>query len=127
MNGTRYFFDTNAIIAFLKGHSFIQQAIDKADWIGTSVISVIEFLAFPQLNAEDQSLFYKFLQRIEVVELAADLSFLESIAMLRRENKLKLPDAVIAGCALQQKATLITNDKHFRNIESLSLLSFEQP
>jgi tRNA(fMet)-specific endonuclease VapC len=57
MNGNRYLLDTNAIIQLLKGNSEIAGILKNAKYIACSVISVIEFLSFSNLEAEDKSLF----------------------------------------------------------------------
>ncbi|UQB42422.1 hypothetical protein JX580_00460 [Thiomicrospira microaerophila] len=44
MSGKRYFFDTNAIVALLKGHPDVVSLAQSADFIGISVISRLEFL-----------------------------------------------------------------------------------
>ena len=124
MNGNKYFFDTNAIIAYLKGNEFIDNTILDAVWIGTSVICIIEFLSFPELTDEDALLLNTFLSRIEVIGISDNLFFLKSHATFKAESRLKLPDAIIAKCAIQRQATLISNDKHFQNINPLTLLRF---
>ena len=67
MNGNRYLLDTNAIVALLQGNSQLIQLLQNADWIGISVISQIEFLAFSGLSQGDRQLFQQFLQRVAVV------------------------------------------------------------
>ncbi|EDX78747.1 hypothetical protein MC7420_7400 [Coleofasciculus chthonoplastes PCC 7420] len=64
MNGNRYLLDTNAIVALLQGNSQLIQLLQDADWIGVSVISQIEFLAFSGLSEADRQLFQQFLQRV---------------------------------------------------------------
>ncbi|MGK7871873.1 MAG: hypothetical protein AB4426_00675 [Xenococcaceae cyanobacterium] len=49
MSGERYLLDTNAIVALLKENSQLILLLQNADWIGISVISQIEFLAFSGL------------------------------------------------------------------------------
>jgi predicted nucleic acid-binding protein len=124
MNGNRYFFDTNAIIALLNGNSFIDKTISEAEWIGTSVICIIEFLSFPHLTLTDKNILFIFLQRIHLLGLSDELSFLEMLASFKIESRLKLPDSVIACLAIQNNAVLITNDQHFNNIKNLSVLHF---
>ncbi len=53
MNGNRYLLDTNAIVALLQGNPQITRLLQNADWIGISVISQIEFLAFSGLSQAD--------------------------------------------------------------------------
>lgn len=125
MNGNKFFLDTNAIIALLSGNTSIEKELSGADWIGVSVISVLEFMSFPGLSFNDNLLFVAFLKRIEVIGIHGDdLVFLEALAGFKSENKLKLPDAIIAGYAIQNQAILISNDKHFESIKKLSLQKF---
>lgn len=124
MNGTKYFLDTNSIIALLKGNPFIEEKLTKADWIATSVICVIEFLSFPNLSEKDKNLLDKLLKRIIVLDIPYNLDTLAFIATLRKAAKLKLPDAIIASAAIHSQAILISTDKHFSAIQNLSVLEF---
>jgi len=125
MSGTNYFFDTNAIISLLKGNRSFEDKITKADWLGVSAISLIEFLAFPGITENDINSLKTFAGRISVVAIPSDFFHLHAIADFKREARLKLPDAIIGFSAIQYKATLITNDNHFKNIQNLPLLNFE--
>nr|WP_238718127.1 hypothetical protein [Petrachloros mirabilis] len=63
MNGNRYILDTNAIVALLQGNAQLLQLLQllqKADWIGISIISRIEFLVFAGLTESDRQLFGNF-------------------------------------------------------------------
>ena len=57
MSGNRYLLDTNAIIALLQKDSNLVKLLQNADWVGVSVISQIEFLAFSGLSEADLRLF----------------------------------------------------------------------
>ncbi|WP_292836500.1 hypothetical protein [Nostoc sp. JL33] len=72
MSGSRYLLDTNAIVALLQGNLQLLQLLQNSDWIGISIISQIEFLAFSGLSQGDRQLFQQFIQRVEVVSLIAD-------------------------------------------------------
>jgi predicted nucleic acid-binding protein len=56
MNGIKCLFDTNAIIALLKGNSSLDNLTDKADLIITSVINVIEFFYYFKLSEPDKEI-----------------------------------------------------------------------
>ena len=124
MNGTKYLLDTNAIIALLNGDDTIEEKLQIAEWIGTSVVCIIEFLSFYALTANDKNLLQKLIQRIEVIPIENSLPELMQVALLRRQTRLKLPDAVIAATAIKHNARLITNDKHFIAISNLSVTTF---
>ncbi|ELS04511.1 PIN domain-containing protein [Xenococcus sp. PCC 7305] len=100
MSGNRYLLDTNAIIALLKGNSQLVRLLQNADWIGISVISQIEFLAFSGLTQADYRLFQQFVQRVEVIDLVStEILLLEKIIEIRQQFRLKLPDAIIRPLA----------------------------
>ncbi len=125
MNGNRYLLDTNAIIVLLQGNKTLLQQLQNAEWVGISVISQLEFLIFPDLTDADKGYFNKFLQRIDVIGLTtAQLSLITTIIDLRRQYRLKLPDAIIVGTAIQYNATLVTADKRLHKIDEVSALNF---
>ena len=49
MNGNRFLLDTNAIVALLDGNAAINRLIIGADWVGVSIISVLEYMSFSNL------------------------------------------------------------------------------
>ncbi len=116
--------DTNAIISFLKGEFSIVELVSKADIIGISVISKLEFLAFDGLTEKDEIIFSKFCERIETYDLNPhNQELMEKIISVRKKYKLKLPDAIIAATAIVNNAILITDDKSFYLIQELKVHS----
>lgn len=114
MNGPhrRWLLDTNAVIALLQGHVEMKGLAGDAEWIGVSVLTEIEFLAFPGLSESDTLLFRRFLERVEIVNLAhEDMALLNEVVVLRRLRRLRLPDAIIAASAKANHATLVTADR----------------
>ncbi|WP_293353419.1 MULTISPECIES: type II toxin-antitoxin system VapC family toxin [unclassified Microcoleus] len=125
MSGNRYVLDTNAIVALLQGNIQLVELLKDADWIGVSVISQIEFLVFPGLTQDDRQIFEQFLQRVEVLGLGAmDAILIEKIIEIRQQHRLKLPDAVIAAMAIQNSATLVTADREFGKVTSLTVINW---
>jgi predicted nucleic acid-binding protein len=57
MSGERYLLDTNAAVALLRGDKALQQRLQNAEWVGISVLSQIEFLAFPNITQQDRQAF----------------------------------------------------------------------
>ena len=125
MSGSRYLLDTNAIVALLQGEAQLVQLLQNADWVGISVISQIEFLVFSGLSESDRELFQRFLQRVEVVGLGAgETQLIQTIIEVRQQYRLKLPDAMIAAIALQNSASLMTRDREFAKVGSLTVVSW---
>ena len=125
MNGDRFLLDTNAIVALLDGNSTINSLIIGSDWVGISIISVIEYISFSNLSTEDLTLLNSFLKRVEVIDLSIDnLEILLDTSKIRVLYKLKLPDAIIAATSMANKAGLITADKGFNKVKELKVVSF---
>ncbi len=112
MNGNRYLLDTNAIVALRLGNSQLVRLLQNADWLGISVISQIEFLAFSGLTQADSQLFQQFVQRVEVINVESKNTLLvEQIIEIRQQFRLKLLDTIIAAMAIQNLASLVTVEK----------------
>lgn len=125
MSGNRYVLDTNAIVALLQGNLQLIHLLKNASWIGISVISQIEFLAFSGLSQADRQLFQQFLQQVEVIGLAGDDALLiEKIIEIRQQYRLKLPDAVIAAITIQNSASLVTADQEFMKVTILTVINW---
>ena len=125
MSGNRYLLDTNAIVALLQGNNQLIQRLQKADWVGISIISQIEFVVFPNLTESDRQLFQVFLQRVQVIDLSSgDENLIRMIVEIRQQYRLKLPDAIIAAIALYQSASLMTADQALKNVNELTMVSW---
>ena len=125
MSGNRYLLDTNAIIALLQKDPNLIKLLQSADWVGISIISQIEFLAFSGLSEADKQLFQRFLQRVEVIDLdRQNSSLIEQIIFVRQQYRLKLPDAIIAAMAIQNSAKLVTRDVQLNRITELTIIDW---
>ena len=125
MNGDRFLLDTNAIVALLDGNGTINSLIIGSDWVGISIISVIEYISFSNLSTDDLTLLNSFLKRVEVIDLSIDnLEILLDTSKIRVLYNLKLPDAIIAATSMANKAGLITADKGFNKVKELKVVSF---
>jgi predicted nucleic acid-binding protein len=120
--GKRYLLDTNAVIDFL-GNKLpvdalkqISKVIDTE--INLSVINKIELLGFNRV----ESSIYDFVAYANILVLDEDITDLT--ISLRKEYRIKLPDAIIAATAIHHNMTLITNNiQDFRMIKDLKLLN----
>ncbi len=120
--------DTNAIIALLQGNDFLKKELEKAEYICVSFISVIEFLSFPSLSLHDKAIFNKFIEKVYIVSPPlTDIIALDTVAVYKKLSGLKLPDVIIAISAIDNEATLVTNDKDFNKVPKLKLLTFDLP
>jgi predicted nucleic acid-binding protein len=102
--------DSNAVINFFNGVAGAERLTDMLDDAEryVSVITRMELLSFPRLTPAVEQGTLRFLADCTIIPLDQDIE--ESAIMLRRKNRIKLPDAIIAATALLLDATLITND-----------------
>jgi tRNA(fMet)-specific endonuclease VapC len=119
MPGKRLLLDTNALIALLKGNQSLLDLTSSAEWVGISVISILEFSSFSGMTSPDLELLREFEAAVAVVDLAhTDQALIQLIAQTRLRTKLKLPDAIILASAALNEATLITNDAQLLKFSS---------
>lgn len=111
MLGKRYLLDTNALVALLQGNQELLALTQSAEWLGVSVINILEFSGFQGLSAQDRELLSQFVSRVTVVDLVYDNRVLMAcISTLRQTKALKLPDAIVMASAALHQAIVLTND-----------------
>jgi tRNA(fMet)-specific endonuclease VapC len=125
MSGKRFLLDTNAVIALLAGNVQVVELLRDADWIGISIITYLEFLAFSGLTDTDRDLFSQFIQRINVIGLEINnVALLEQIITIRLQYRLKLPDAVIMATAMGEIAVVVSADAQLQQVTGVVVHSF---
>lgn len=112
--GLKRLLDTNIVLYHLAGR--LAQPLEPADYY-VSVITELELLSYPGLNADTENRIQSFLGELTVVQLTADIC--KTTIELRRRNRLKLPDAIIAGTAKAIGAELVTNDENLLKLSDL--------
>jgi predicted nucleic acid-binding protein len=118
MSGLNYLADTNIFIYLLNKHPALQNLLE-AEWHYT-FITEIELLGKPKISSTEirnvQSLLGVCSKIVHVEEIN------KLTIKIRREHKIKLPDALIAASALYANLPLLTFDKGFSQIKSLDLV-----
>lgn len=123
MNGKlRVVLDTNAVVSLLAGNRDLSRKLERAEYVGISIITYLEFLAFDGLTDTDRDCFETFCQRVQVEPLSIDeQGLLQQALELRSRYRLKLPDAIIGATVLSRNALLVTNDAHFSGIPTITI------
>lgn len=116
--GVSIVLDTNAVLYFLAGR--LAEPLPEADFY-VSVITEIELLSYPLLKMEDEAEIRSFLNDVTIIDLTETIK--QSAIALRRQYRLKLPDALIVATAHDLSAELFTNDIKLLNISELSIKS----
>ena len=119
--GTEYLLDTNTIIDFAaqklpnNSHNQLAVIIDTSPQM--SIINKIELLSFHHVPAQ----IIAFIETALIIPLSENI--IEETIHLRKNYKLKLPDAIIAATALVFDLVLIShNISDFKNIKDLQLI-----
>jgi len=98
-----------------KGLQFLAEVINE-DFI-ISFVTYIEYLGYKDISEASQ----EFISLASVIEI--DKPTIDTCIMLRKEHKIKLPDAIIAATALVYDFVLISrNTSDFKHIENLHVI-----
>ena len=112
MSGNDFLLDTSVLIGFFAGRNeahrlFTENGI-KITTIAVSQITRIELLSSSKLEAEEEAEIRSFLDRVRVIAISQDVE--DFTITLRRQKRLKLPDALIVATAIVHKLQLMTLD-----------------
>lgn len=121
----QYLIDTNVVSDYLSaslplaGLTLMDSAIDAIPNI--SIITQIELLCWNTDEATTQSV-KEFIADSVIMNISAEV--IDHCVALRRNKKIKTPDAIIAATAMAYGYTLITaNEKDFANIDGLKFIN----
>ena len=114
--------DSNIIIYASKpGYEFLQAHLAATD-LCVSVVSFVEVLGFHGLTPPETEYLEDFFANIPMLPLAP--SVLDQAVNLRRQRKMTVGDAIVAGTALAYGCTLVTrNTGDFDRVPSLALFN----
>ncbi len=122
MSGHRIFVDTNILLYFLKGEREIIEILSNRQ-IVISFITELELLAFPGISAKSEKNIKGLLSSCSIIDIDANIK--KKAIQIRKNFKLKLPDAIIAASAFQVNLPLITADRGFGKIKALEVILYE--
>jgi predicted nucleic acid-binding protein len=100
-------FDTNILIDYLNGLPEAAQELARYPALSISPVTWVEVLAGAADPAEETTL-RTFLRRFKQIPL--DRSVGEATLQIRRDHRLRLPDAIIWGTARSEGTLLITRN-----------------
>jgi predicted nucleic acid-binding protein len=119
MSGNKFVVDTNIIIYHLTGNVDVELLLqDKVLFI--SSITYTELLSHSRLSADEEKILRKYLKAIQVIHTNEFVC--EIAASLRKNSKIKLPDAFIAATSFFLDIPLITFDNDFDKAKDLRII-----
>ena len=125
--GIKYLWDTNTVIYYLQqlfpqsAETFIDNLLKEERPI-ISAITEIELLCWKAATEKDLEVLNDFITECLVIELEQPIKI--KTAEIRKANRIKLPDAIIAATALVYGLTIISrNIDDFKNIDGLACIN----
>jgi len=122
MSGTDFLIDTNIIIYLTQGKLKTSDFAKKGSNLYISSITYIEALGYPFPNQDEENAITELCQALERILLTKNIE--EQTIIIRKSNKIKLPDAIIAATAMAYNLILVThNIDDFKNIHGLKIIN----
>lgn len=104
-------FDTNILVDYLNGLPAANREMEHYEEITISIVTWMEVLAGAD-DAEEEAVMREFLSRFKIQPVEKAMA--ERAIKIRRQQKLKLPDAIIWATAKELGRILVTrNTKDF--------------
>lgn len=122
MSGTDYLLDTNILIQISQGDQEIASFLDNKG-IYISFISEMELLSKRNLTKDQLKAIQVLIDDCIVIDLNQAIK-VEAIR-IRRETKLKLPDAIIAATAKYLRLPFLTADSDFEGFDEIEIIQIK--
>jgi predicted nucleic acid-binding protein len=121
MNGIKYLVDTNCFIYLLDENPIILPFLN--DGWAFSYITEMELLSKRGITENENLLTREMLNTCYKINHSQPIT--ELVINLRRNNNIKIPDAIIAASAQLLQLPLITSDKGFARLVDIDCIIWE--
>jgi len=111
--------DSNTIVYLSKEVITIDDVFDDNKEYGISVITYMEVLGYAFESIAEKKFIEELLSYLTIFYI--DETIAKRVIELKKEKKIKLPDAIICVTAMVNNALLITNDIRLKNIKQLKV------
>ncbi len=123
MNGNSALLDSNILI-YLSKKELPFSILDQFTTLFISVISYMEVLGYKFSNSKEESFVKELVSIFNIRFINQEIA--ENVINIRKQYRIKLPDAIIAATANSDDLCLITrNIKDFKNIDVRILNPFD--
>ncbi len=100
-------FDTNILVDYLNGVPAAKRELEQFEEVSISVVTWMEVLAGAEGN-EEETITRSFLSRFKTQPI--DVPLAERAVKIRRQHRMKLPDAIIWATARELGRILVTRN-----------------
>ena len=123
MNGNSILLDTNIVLYLLSGNDTIADFLNNKT-VFLSFITELELLGYKEISTEELSQVESLLADSTIVDINSEIKRI--VIDLRKSNKIKLPDAIIAATSHYLNIPLMTSDKDLSKLTNLNILLYEK-
>jgi len=122
MSGDRLLIDTNIIIYLAQEKIKIDDFAKDSDDLYISSITYMEAVGFSFQDQEEEEKITSLCDVFKHLHITTEVE--KQTIIIRKANKIKLPDAIIAATAIVYNLTLVTcNSNDFKNIPELKIFN----
>jgi len=122
MNGNSLLIDTNIALYLLDGDQTLADILDGRD-VYISFITELELLGYQELKEADIPWIQELVGDCIIIDLNQSIKRLT--IELKRMQKIKLPDAIIAATSMYLNIPLLSADKGFEKVDELQFIKYE--
>ncbi len=116
MSGNNIVADTSLLVNFFNGLDIARKVMEGQQiWI--SCITEIELLSYPGLDDQEEKVIASFIADCSLIDLHEGIRRLS--IQFRKEQGIKVPDAIIAATSAYLDFPLVTMDKDFERVDNL--------
>jgi len=113
MSGIKYLLDTNLVLGLLKASPEVVDMVTSRGLLASScafsAVTRMELLGYPSITNDEERVITDRLSKFIYLPITYEI---EDLAItLRRNRKVKLPDALVAATAMYHGLELLTLDK----------------
>jgi hypothetical protein len=120
MNGNNLLLDTNILIYLLTGESSLVDILFENNCY-ISFITELELLSFYNINHENEKI-QPLLDDLTIIDINNTIK--SNVIEVRKKNKLKLPDSIIAATSKYLNIPLLTADLAFEKLDDVDVIIF---
>jgi predicted nucleic acid-binding protein len=122
MSGNAILLDTNIVLAILGGNKTLDEFI-SGNIIYISFITELELFGFKNLSPQEEKAINSFVADCRVLDINPVIK--QHTIKIRKVNRLKLPDSIVAATALYLETPLLTADADFKAVKNLELIFYK--
>lgn len=120
MNGNNLLLDTNILIYLLSGESSLVDILFENNCY-ISFITELELLSFYK-SSQDNEKIQPLLEDLTIIDINSNIKM--NVVEIRKKNKLKLPDSIIAATSKYLNIPLLTADLAFEKLNEIDVIIF---